>query len=194
STSFGRPWICSPGMGAPTGTLQRLCLVVSLSLGLLGLVGGCSDPDQPSTLPRETPTVTRVPSSPTPATPEAQVEATIHAYFAATNSAFRTGDVTAVRVFSTDGCPCRQAADDIEEVLEAGGRFEGLRYEVQRIRVHDVEPDSAVAEVIATVPAYKVYDGKGDVTENSQGGRLHTDFSMIRSGNRWIIGNSINLS
>ena len=122
------------------------------------------------------------------------MEATIRAYFAATNSAFRTGDVTAVRAFSTNGCPCRQAPDDIEEVLQGGGRFEGLRYEVQRIRVHDVEPDSAVAEVIAKVPAYKVYDGEGDVTENSPGGRLHTDFSMIRSADGWIIGNSINLS
>jgi hypothetical protein len=93
-------------MGAPTGTLQRLCLVVSLSLGLLGLVGGCSDPDQPSTLPSDTPTPTSSSASPTPSTPEQEIEAAVRAYYAELQRAAQTNDTSVLKTMSTKGCPC----------------------------------------------------------------------------------------
>jgi hypothetical protein len=176
-------------MRAPAGTLLRAGLALVLGLALVS----CTDDPKPGTVGTPTPTPTSSSASPTPSTPEAQIEATMRAYFETTNTAFGTGDVAALRAFSSDGCPCRKAADDIERVVDGGGRFEGLRYDVRSIRVHDVEADTGLAEVIARVPPYKVYDGSDTVTENSKGGRLHTDFSLVRSGDRWIIGNSINL-
>ena len=180
-------------MGAPTGTLQRLCLVLSVSLGLLGLVGGCSDPDQPSTLPSDTPTPTSLSASPTPSTPEQEVAATMQAYFEAANVMFMTGNVEPIRAFSTSGCSCRAITNSVARVAQRGGRYEGARYVVESIRVHDLDTGSAVAEVKAQVPPYKVIDSEGKITEDSDGGILHTDFSLVRREDRWVIGNAFNL-
>jgi hypothetical protein len=178
-------------MGAPTGTLLRF-LLPGLVLALV-LVSGCSDDpvEGAKVPPRATPTSTS--ASPTPATPEEQIKATMEAYFAETNAAFESGDVARLRTFSTKGCPCRDAARTIEATIKSGGRFENLRYEVVSIRVHDVEAESGLAEVVAKLPPYKVYDADGSVTEDSGGGKLHTDFSLVKTGDRWVIGNSLNL-
>lgn len=118
----------------------------------------------------------------------------MQAYFAETNQAFRTGDVRLLKTMTTDGCPCRRAANEIERTIRQGGRFQGLRYEVVSIDVHDIEGGSGLAEVRAKLPPYRVFDGDGDLKEDSPGGTLHTDFSLSRgqSGD-WIIGNSLNL-
>src|SRR5688500_14488564 len=63
------------------------------------LVAGCSDPDEPGTVPRTTPAPTTSTPSPTPTSVEAQLEATIRAYFAASNEMFTTGEVAKVREF-----------------------------------------------------------------------------------------------
>jgi hypothetical protein len=156
-------------------------------------LSGCSgEPVEGARVPSITPTTST--SSPTPATPEEQIEATMLDYFAETNEAFVSGDVSRLRKFSTNGCPCRVAADDIEETVGSGGRFENLRYQVTSIRVHDVEGETGLAEVVAKLPPYKVFGADGDVKEDSKGGTLHTDFSLVRAPDgRWIIGNAINL-
>ena len=66
----------------------------------LALVAGCSDEPKAGTIkpPRSTPTTSS--ASPTPTTPEAQIEATMRAYFAAANRMFETGDVAELRTFS----------------------------------------------------------------------------------------------
>ncbi len=177
-------------MRTPTGTLLRAGLTAAVSLAL---VAGCSDDPKPATLKTPTATPTSTTASPTPSTPEAQIEATMRAYFEATNNAIKTGDVTELKSFSSMGCPCRKVVKSIIKTVEAGGRFEGLRYDVQRISVHDVDGNTGLAEVVAHLPPYKVFDGDGAVTEDSPGGKLHTDFSLVRSGDRWIIGNALNL-
>ena len=178
-------------MRGPTGTVLLRCALVAVLLS----VPGCSDdPEKPGTLPTRSQTPTPRSTSASPDTPEEQIEATMHDYFAVTNEAFTTGDVSELRSFSTTNCPCRQAADDIEETVAKGGRFENLRYDVQSVRVHDLKGGAALAEVVAELPPYKVYDGEGDVVEDSPGGRLHTDFSLSRSDTgEWIIGNAVNL-
>jgi hypothetical protein len=178
-------------MRGPTGTvLFRVALVV---IALTG--AGCSDdPPEPGGLPSNNPSPSSTSSSPTPATPEEQVEATMRAYFAEFNEAFKTGDVSDLRGYSTSGCPCRDSADRIEETVAEGGRFEGVHYEVRSIEVHDLEGQTALAEVIAEVPPYKIYDGAGKVSEDSKGGRLHTDYSLVQQDSgEWIIGNSMDL-
>ena len=177
-------------MRTPTGTLLRCALAALLAVVALSACAGENDP-KPGTI--KTPKPVTSAASPTPTSPEAQIEATMRAYFALMNAAFHTGDVTRLRSFSSSGCPCRKAANAIERTVKSGGRFEGLRYEVQTVRVHDVEGATGLAEVVAKVPPYKVYNGNGEVTEDSGGGKLHTDFSLVRSGDRWIIGNALNL-
>jgi len=178
-------------MRGPTGTvLFRVALVV---IALTG--AGCSDdPPEAGGLPSNSPSPSTTSSSPTPATPEEQVEATMQAYFEETNKAFQTGDVRELKAMSTSGCPCRRSAESIEKTIKSGGRFEGLKYDVQSIKVHDIDGGTALAEVRADLAPYKVFNSDGDVTEDSPGGTLHTDFSLSRSeSGTWIIGNSLNL-
>ena len=157
------------------------------------LLAGCSDPDEPGTVPRTTPTVATSTPSPTPTTVEAQIEAMMLAYFTASNEMFETGQVSQVRAFSSDGCPCRKISNDVQKVVSAGGRYEGTSYEVTSVNVHDVAGATAAAEVKADVSPYKVIDGSGKTIEDSPGGQLHTDYSLVHQGNRWIIVNAVNL-
>ncbi len=70
----------------PTGTLLRAGLGVVLGLAL---VAGCSDEPKAGTIkpPRSTPTTSS--ATPTPATPEAQIEAAVRAYYAELTRAAR---------------------------------------------------------------------------------------------------------
>jgi hypothetical protein len=178
-----------------TGTARRLG--TPLLAGLLAVVGltACSGSDpKPGTL-SPTPSASSSNASPSPSatTPEQQVEATMTRYFDVTNAAIQSGDVAELKAFSTSACPCRRAARTIASTIGDGGHFEGLRYDVTSIKVHDLEGNTAGAEVMATLPPYTVIDGDGKVTENSPGGKLHTDYSLVRSGDRWIIGNAVDL-
>ena len=178
-------------MRGPTGTVLLRCALVAALLA----VPGCSDdPEKPGTLPTQSPSPSPTSTSASPDTSEEQIEATMQGYFAAFNSAFATGDVSELRDFSTSGCPCRDSAERIARTVDSGGRFEGAEYRVKSIKVHDVEGSTGLAEVVALVPPYKVFDGSGKVTENSEGGQLHTDYSLVRqSSGKWIIGNSLDL-
>ncbi|MBA2768352.1 MAG: hypothetical protein H0U35_04335 [Sporichthyaceae bacterium] len=180
-----------------TGALFRSCL---LACCLLTVVTSCSDePTPPGTLPSDTasPTTSSASSapssSPKPTTPEEEIRAAMVAYFEAANEMFRTGDVRELRSLSTDGCPCRKITRSVERIALEGGRYNGTRYDVKKIRVHDIEGETGLAEVIAVVPPYRVIGGDGSIVEDSPGGRLHTDFSLFREGEQWIVGNALNL-
>ena len=178
-------------MGAPTGTWLRF-LLPGLLLALV-LVSGCSgDPVEGAKVPPRAPP-TSTSASPTPDTPEEQIKATMEAYFAAANEMFKSGDPTELRTFSTEGCPCRKITNSVAKVYRAGGSYESTRYIVEEIRVHDVVGKTGLAEVTGRVPPYRVLDGNGRVIEDSPGGPLHTDFSLVDEGDRWIIGNATNL-
>jgi hypothetical protein len=157
------------------------------------VLAGCSDPDQPGTVPRTTPTPATSMPSPTPTSVEAQLEATIRAYFAASNEMFSTGEVAKVREFSSKSCPCRKISNSVEKVVSEGGRYEGTAYEVTSVNVHDVAGATAAVEVKADVKPYKVIAGSGKVIEDSPGGQLHTDYSFVQQGTTWLIVNAVNL-
>ncbi|MDQ1626197.1 MAG: hypothetical protein QOJ49_1695 [Actinomycetota bacterium] len=162
----------------------------------VGLATGCSDPDPPGTLPKTSPVPVSSTASPsaTPTTPEQQVEATMRAYVVAANRMFTTGQVDELRTFSISSCPCRKITNSVERVVAGGGRYEGARYDLKTVNVHDVVGLTAGAEVNASVPPYRVLDGAGAVKEDSPGGSLHDDFSLVKQGNRWIITNAVNLN
>jgi len=169
-------------------------LVAAILLLAAGTLPACSEATPAAKAPRRSATSTAT-SSPTPTklTPEQEVEATIRAYFATANEMFRTGDVESLRRFSVENCPCRKITNDVEEVVRRGGHYDGSKYVVRRVSVHDVAAASAAAEVVADVPPYKVFAGSGQVLEDSGGGKLHTDFSLVKKGDRWIITNAVNL-
>lgn len=178
-------------MPEPAGRSLRFALYAG---AVLLLVTGCSEePVKPGTVPTTTSSPSSPSESPSALTPEQEVASTMRAYFDTANAMFKTGDVAALRAFSTSGCPCRKITRSVERVVADGGRYEGTRYDVQSIRVHDIVGETALAEVIAKVAPYKVYAGNGDLIEDSPGGELHTDFSLLKRGDKWIIGNAVNL-
>jgi hypothetical protein len=161
---------------------------------LLLAAAACSDNPPPAGAVK-TPTPSVHSSTPTPTeTPvEQQVEATMRAYFVAANAAFQSGTVDNLKDFTSSGCPCRSLARRIQQVAADGGRYVGARYDVKTLKVHDVIAESAVVEIRARVPAYKVLNADGSVSQHSTGGELHTDFSLIRTEGEWLITNSFDL-
>ncbi len=183
--------VCSEAMRVRTATWSPRWAAGALVAAVL--LAGCSDPDRPGTVPRSSPTVTTSSPSPTPTSVEAQVEALMSAYFSAANEMFKTGQVTQVQAFTSDTCPCRKISNDVRRVVSTGGRYEGASYKVTFIKAHDVAGATAAAEVKAAVSPYKVIAGSGKTIEDSPGGLLHTDYSLVQQGNRWIIVNAVNL-
>lgn len=178
-------------MPALSSALVRAVLIAVVVAG----VSACSDPTPPAKITRTsaTPTASSPSPSPTALTPEQEVEATMRAYFVAANRMFRTGDVEELRSFSAPNCPCRAITDTVEKVVRSGGHYDGSTFILRDLNVHDVIGGSAAAEVRATVPPYRVLDASGKVIEDSGGGTLHTDFSLTRTGERWLITNAVNL-
>jgi len=182
-------------MGAPAETLLRLCLVVGMGLGLVGIVGGCSDPDQPSTLSTDAPTPTSSSSSPSPSpeTVEQEVEAAVRAYYAELTRAARTQQTARVKRLMATGCPCYQVAKAIDATRRSGRTTPDAAWEVQSIQVHDVEPGLAVAEVKYEVSAYRVLNEKNNVVDRYPRQQEHVDLSFVTFDEGWIIGNLVDL-
>lgn len=177
-------------MRAPTGTLLRLALVVSAALVV---VSGCSDePDKPGTLP--SPKATSSSASPTPDTPEEQVEAAVRAYYAELTRAAQTNDTTKLRTMTTKGCPCYRAVKVIDRNTREGESTPDASFELTMVRIHDLEGGTALAEVKTRESAYEVVNSSNDVVDRVEAQSTHLDLSLVRSSDgRWIIGNWFNL-
>ena len=174
--------------------MQRLCLVVSLSLGLLGLVSGCSDPDEPSTLPSDTPTPTNSSASPTPSTPEQEVEAAVRAYYAELQRAAQTNDTSVLKTMSTKGCPCYRPVRVIDRNGKRGLTTPEAVFTVTSVRVHDLEGRSAVAEVKTIDGAYEVLDSQGAVIGEVPAREHFLDLTLVqKEKDRWIVVNEFDL-
>ncbi|MGH8894022.1 MAG: hypothetical protein ACRDWY_12070 [Actinomycetes bacterium] len=178
-------------MRAPTGTLRLFALFVVV--GLVALAGCSDDPDKPSTLPDDTPSA--VSSSPTPDTPEEQVEAAVRAYYAELTRAAQTNDTSTLREMTTKGCPCYRAVRVINRNESQGERTPDALFEVTFLRVHDIEQGTALAEVKTSDAAYDVLDESDEVVATVDAQTTHVDLSLVKSGGgRWIVGNSFNLA
>ena len=178
-------------MRGPTGTvLLRYALTAALLV-----VAGCSDePDEPGTLPssRQSPSATSTSAS--PATPEEEVEAAVRAYYAELTRAAQTNDVSALKELMTKGCPCYRAVRVISENERQGETTPDAHFRLTSLRVHDLEGDTALAEVRTQDPAYEVIDEGGEVVDRVSSQETHLDLSLVRvEDGRWIIGNWFNL-
>jgi hypothetical protein len=177
-------------MRGPTGTVLLRCALVA---GLL-VVPGCSDdPEQPGTLPTRSPSPTPTSTSASPDTPEEQVEAAVRAYYSELTRAAQTNDTQELRQMVTRACPCYRPIRVIESGAKRGEITPDAEWTVTRLRIHDLEPGTALAEVEYEVSAYDVLDESGDVLGHVAAQRSHFDLSLVKSGSEWVISNLVNL-
>jgi hypothetical protein len=178
-------------MGTGTGSVLLRSLVIAVLA--LGAIGCSDDPEKPGTIPTPRPTESSTASTPTPTPVEAQVEAAMTAYLAAANDALVSGNTSRMEALSDPRCPCRALARKLRRVYGSGGRYEGAEYSIRTLKVHDIHGRAALAEVRADIAPYKVLNGSDKVTEDSKGGQLHTDFSLLVKEGSWIVANSFDL-
>jgi hypothetical protein len=154
---------------------------------------GCSDPDQPSTLPRTTPTPTTSSPSPTPTSTEEQVEAAVRAYYAELNRALQTNDVAKLKTLVDKNCPCYNAVQVIERNAMERERTPDAAFSLRSVRVHDVAGKTAAAEVKYSVSAYDVLDANDRVVTHIKKQSSHFDLSLVHTDSGWVLANLFDL-
>jgi hypothetical protein len=157
------------------------------------LVAGCSDPDQPGTVPRTSPTAVMSTPSPTPASVEAQVEAAVRTYYAELNRSLQTNDVAKLKPLVDKNCPCYNAVKIIERNAVEKERTPDAAFHLESVRVHDVAGTTAAAEVKYTVHAYDVLDANDRVVTHIKRQRSHFDLSLVQVDRGWILANVFDL-
>jgi hypothetical protein len=153
------------------------------------LVAGCSDPDQPGTVPRTSPTPTSSSPSPTPTTVEAQVEAAVRTYYAELTKASSTNDTSTLKTLVARSCPCYRPISVIDRGAAKGERAPDAAWRLRSVRVHDIAGKTAAAEVKYHVTAYDVVDSSGRVLTHIKADESHFDLSLVESAEGWIISN-----
>ena len=176
----------------PVRVLAAACVVIVCAVG-------CSDPDQPGTLPSSpskssSSSSDSATASPTPTTPEQQVEAAVRNYYAELTRAARTNDTSTLKLLVHKGCTCYRAVRVIDRNRSERERTPDIAIEVTNLNVHDLEAKTAGVEVKTRDGAYDVLDKSGDLLERIPAARTHVDLSMVQSrSGRWIVANSFNL-
>ena len=178
-------------MRGPTGTVLLRCALVAALL----TVPGCSgDPEKPGTLPTRSQSPTPTSTSASAETPEEQVEAAVRAYYAELTRAAQTNDVSVLKGLMAKGCPCYRAVRVISQNKRQGETTPEAAFRITSLRVHDLEGDTALAEVETRGPAYAVLNEKGEVVDRVPSQQTHLDLSLVRDASgEWIIGNWFNL-
>lgn len=181
-------------MRARDGMLVRFWLVLAVGLGLLV---SCSDPAQPSSLPSDAPGATGSSASPSvtvSATPEDEVEAAVRAYYAELTRAAQTNDTSELRAMTTTVCPCYRPVRVIERNQAMGRRTPDASFQLAKVRIHDLEGRSALAEVKTIEEAYKVLGESNRVVGRVPARRHLLDLTLVQDDTeRWIIANEFNL-
>lgn len=179
-------------MSGPTGKAQR-SLVVAVAAATV-LVAGCSEqPSRAGSVPPKKPSPSTTTASPTPQTPEEEIEAAVRAYYEELTRAAQTNDTSRLKTMSTKGCPCYGYVRVIRQLKRDNRSARGATWTITDLRVHDRQGDIALAEVKYEVSAYEVVNREGKVVKRYPPQRGHVDLSMVRGEGGWIIGNSFNL-
>lgn len=157
------------------------------------VLGGCSDPDQPGTVPTTRPTPTTSTPSPSPKSTEDQVEAAVRTYYAELTKASSTNDTTRLKTLVARACPCYQPIAVIDNGAAKGERAPDAAWRLRGVRVHDIAGKTAAAEVKYHVTAYDVLDASGGVLTHIKASDSHLDLSLVESTEGWIISNVFDL-
>jgi hypothetical protein len=166
-----------------------------LGAACLVAVAGCGSDPKPKVLPSlsSTPSTTAT-STTSPGLVEAEVEAAVRHYFDVANEALLTGRTGELKSLSSSECPCRDLVRQIDKAFQGGGRMQGASFRITSLKVHDLRNKTAATEVSARVAPYKILAAGGEVLEQSSGGQLRADFSLVREGAQWLVVQSVDLS
>ncbi len=183
--------VCSEAMRVRTATWSPRWAAGALVAAVL--LAGCSDPDQPGTVPRSSPTVTTSSPSPTPTSVEAQVEAAVRNYYAELEQAIRTNDTTRLKQLALETCPCYGSVRSIDKAAKEQQQTPDVRITVVKVAVHDVEGKTAAADVAYDVNGYNVLSKDGEVISRVPARKDRLDLSFVRPGEQWLLANVFNL-
>jgi hypothetical protein len=82
---------------------------------------------------------------------------------------------------------------DINTVY-ANGRAENAAFTLTAVEVKEIQGNTAAAEVHYVVPAYKVVDHQGHVTEEIPYSQGDDYLSLVRKDAAWMLGNTFDLN
>jgi len=159
------------------------------------ILAGCSEPDQPGTVPpaTSTPSTTTSTPSPTPTSAKQQVEAAVRTYYAELTEAAQTLETSELKTLVDRNCPCYGSAESIDETAALGHTTPDAAWTVRRVKVHDVFGKTAAAEVHYDVSEYEVLDSTGERIRRFPARASHLDLSFVLDGETWILANVFNL-
>lgn len=163
-------------MGVRRGLGALLC---GLLLPLAGCGDGESSADPPtSPAPTTSSTPTPTPSGPVipeaaQGTDEASAKAFVRFWFDTLDASSNSGDVTALKALSTDGCdPCTALIRAITDTYEAGGHIESGGWVTKRV-LRMPRNDDMAFDVIARVGPQSIFTAEGELERRSKGSREH---------------------
>ena len=159
------------------------------------VLAGCSEPDQPGTVPPATSTPSTTTSTPSPTVTSAkqQVEAAVRTYYAELITGVQTNDATMLEPLIDQNCPCYRAVEVIERNAAKRHRTPDAELSVVSVRVHDIFGQTAAAEVSFDSSSYDVVDAEGKVVETIPARKSRVDLSLVQVNGMWIISNLFNL-
>jgi predicted lipid-binding transport protein (Tim44 family) len=177
------------------GSIRRPAVPVLVLAALVSAPGivGCTGSDpQPATI--STPPTTPAASTPTATSPAQQVEAAVRAYYAELTHAAQTGDASVLKTLTTQGCPCYRSATVIDRNARRGYQTPDASFNVVGIKVHDVEPKNAAAQVTTSEAPYDVIDKSDKKIGHVSARRSFLDLSLVQApSGQWIIANEFDL-
>jgi ketosteroid isomerase-like protein len=168
-----------------------------VGLALIALVAAGCTKEHAGALPSlsATPTPTGTSSTPTSTatTPAQQIATAARAYFAALESAGKTGDVTTLSALLSPGCECREQVTAIRRDA-AAGRHVTTTFTVEEVHTHEVGATAGAAAVTYSSPASRLVDANGK-TIRSYAARAHAglDLTFRKTGGRWLLAHVIGL-
>jgi hypothetical protein len=127
-------------------------------------LAGCSSDDQE---PKVAPSPRASPSSSATATPSSDAvvrgpDDAVQAWVDARNLALRTGDLTDVRALSDSACKsCVGVLDSIEDVYDAGGRFETKGWVLKSSKIRKSDGEAAVVDTAIVIRGGTTFPSAG---------------------------------
>ena len=172
----------------------RRHIVLLLTAGLaLGLIAGCSNSATHARSLRPVPRASASLTTDVASQETVQgMQAFIRQYYGAINAAVATGNVAPIYDATTVSCPCRRLATFISSALRKG-RISGFRYRVSRITDSQIEGADGSALLDYSVSAARLISSSGAIISSEPAFQGTASISLIWTGARWLISNSVRL-
>lgn len=159
------------------------------------ILAGCSEPDQPGTVPPATSTPSTTTSTPSPTVTSAkqQVEAAVRTYYEELEAAIQTNDTSGLKRLVLESCPCYGSVRSIDEAAAQRRQTPDASIRIVSLSVHDVFGKTAAADVAYDVNAYDVMDRTGTIVNRVPARKDRVDLSFVMADAGWVVANVFNL-